>query len=846
MRTSKFIVALAASLAVVSGSVAVPVANAAVSINATAANVTQDVENGGAFTGFDLTEKQWNKLRYADPLSVPGLMELGFQTSVYAGGGFENFTSNTTVSNPDGNTVVFTTDHGDGRRIVRTFEFNGPQATVTVEAEAPGYIQIDLINSFQDTSLYDVSHDANANSYRMVPRGVGYEVGLEFENAKKSGYADAFDNALEPTPGQSKYQQGLWSGRDRVTAVATLTVATQESAADFDRDGLPDTWEEEGVTIDGVTYDLPRWGAKTGQKDLFLQLEWMKSEWETAGCAKKERPIDQAACGRKDTTSFRPQRSTLVELEELFAAHGVALHIDAGNLYAPDFNLNETKGGATLDYQQYPFDNGYDLSARQNEFGSRANIFRRGIIGGQMEAGPVERARSGRGQRAIDSKVGGVAFYVAKLPQMNETHVRNTILHELGHTLGLDHDGFPTVESAKNPDRNYVPGYRSTMNYLYQMDKEHGFKYTKESAISGPRSKESLARELPRCAEENCYAGAYNIPADWTSLSLRNPALGKSAGLVGVPEASLVEVTEDRSVRDLEIIAAESNNGVGGLSNDESGPGGNTVTVGNEQNSMRMIVDNKGIDPHEFTLKAQWATGSYETKVPTTGILGDSFAQSIDVPLGPLNGYSKNTMPVTFTLLNASRELQSRQTIEIPVIRVTREEAQAVLNEAAAAPDSVVPTEVKNDLKVNLEPLIVLPTSTVPASPAPSGTTSSTPTPATSKPTTSRAVTPTPAPTTKPTTPTTVPTAVTSTASPSSPRTTATTAPSTVPTPTPSTPTPIPTRTSNSNPPRPQTGNAASGSSAGLFIGLLLAIGGAVAAIIGWLFNQGYVPMPGK
>lgn len=70
------------------------------------------------------------------------------------------------------------------------------------------------------------------------------------------------------------------------------------------------------------------------------------------------------------------------------------------------------------------------------------------------------------------------------------------------------------------------------------------------------------------------------------------------------------------------------------MSNDEPVPDGNTVTVGNEESSIRMAVDNKGLDSHEFTLEAEWPTGSYATKA-STGILDEACKQLIDVPLGP-------------------------------------------------------------------------------------------------------------------------------------------------------------------------------------------------------------------
>lgn len=783
MRIFKPFTALAATAALITGTIvvpAVPVAHAEIRVNGGLASVEQADTNGGAFTGFDLNTSRKNYFRYSNPLSAPGLLELGFQTSVHLGS-WERFNDdNTTMERIDANTVVMTTDHGDGRRVVRTYEFNGSKATVSVEASRAdgGQVIIDLTNSFTSaTPKYTVTKDGT--NYHLVPDSAGYELALSYEGAYQSGYADEHLQASDEHPGQFRFQQGRWGGHGSVTATATIEVSTQLGAADQDGDGLPDQWEDEGVTIDGQTFDLPRWGARSDQKDLFLQLNWMESEWETNKCIDAVDPIKLAECGRMDTTSFRPQRSTLIQLEKLFAEHGIALHIDAGPVYSPDFNLDETQGGKTLPYTQFPFDSGNPLQDYKDDLGARENIFRRGVIGGQMEDGDVKNASSGRGV------VSGSTFYVAKLPQMTEDDVRNTILHEFGHTLGLHHDGAETAESRANPGRNYIPEYKSTMNYLYQFDKNYGFVYSTEAVQSGPRSDAELKNKFPACKTQQCFTGEFNIPEDWPNLALRNPALGKSAGVIGLPEEHDEHADEDRSVRELEIIAAESNNGKGGLSNDTDSES-NTVTVGNPDNSIRMIVDNKGLDPEVFTLEVSWPKGSVTKRVATDGILREKYQRAVDIDLGALEGYGKNNMPVTFTLRNSKQVVQEHFTVDIPVIRATKEEAKKAL----AAVENHASEQIKKDLKANLEPLVQ------PTTP---------PAPTTTRPA------PTPAPTTVPTS---------------------------VSTPTPITPTPIPTRATQTPvpTPEPQPSNGSSAST-GIIVGIVLAIGGALAAAFGWWAN---------
>lgn len=57
---------------------------------------------------------------------------------------------------------------------------------------------------------------------------------------------------------------------------------------DYDGDGFQVDWELNGFTAsDGTEFPLHRWGSDPNKKDLFLQLNWMKPEWETKGRSKK-------------------------------------------------------------------------------------------------------------------------------------------------------------------------------------------------------------------------------------------------------------------------------------------------------------------------------------------------------------------------------------------------------------------------------------------------------------------------------------------------------------------------------------------------------------------------------
>ena len=112
--------------------------------------------------------------------------------------------------------------------------------------------------------------------------------------------------------------------------------ADEQRLPDADGDGLPDEWETNGVVLrDGTEIPLPDWGADPHRPDLFLQLNWMED-----------------GNGR----SFAPSAAILQDLVDLFDAHGIALHIDAGDVSTNIPNYGKTFGGETLDYTQNYFE----------------------------------------------------------------------------------------------------------------------------------------------------------------------------------------------------------------------------------------------------------------------------------------------------------------------------------------------------------------------------------------------------------------------------------------------------------------------------------------------------------
>ena len=297
---------------------------------------------------------------------------------------------------------------------------------------------------------------------------------------------------------------------------------------DSDKDGLPDIWEEEGVVLaDGTEIPLPDWGADPNRPDLFLQLNWMASEYDTLGCntsAARE-------CANANRTSYAPSTQGLDDMVDLFADHGITLHIDAGEHYTNIANYNERFGGESLDYRDVYFDpsqhEAFQLIDTINELGERANIFRPGVLGDRMRAGSNATGLS---------LVGDNAFYIANPGgRANEEQVRNSILHEFGHTLGLRHWGAAKYVKDFAEGSPMQDGYHSVMNY------NHQFNYFNYS-------------EQPYFA--NTPQGRVLIPADWDSLVLDSPRIGAYAESIGA-RADIAEVEVEAIEQPEEIVEVE-------------------------------------------------------------------------------------------------------------------------------------------------------------------------------------------------------------------------------------------------------------------------------------------------
>jgi hypothetical protein len=266
--------------------------------------------------------------------------------------------------------------------------------------------------------------------------------------------------------------------RDFNDAVAILRIG-----ADSDGDGLYDDWERFGIDAntdgdfdDPGERDLPNGidqdisgtiesneRADPQHKDIFIEFDWM--DCATAG----------GDCAAGDTHSHRPQAQAITNVVQAFRNHpsvsnpdgqnGINVHIDVSNAIRHQNVLNfnggdlgcssNTAGTNRGDFDTVKAANFNNQEARRYAFHYALSIH----VENQAALTDLDEAGSGCGE------IGGNDFYIsfgewgAGRPTVQEES--GTIMHELGHNLGLRHGGDENV--------NYKPNYLSIMNYSFQL-----------------------------------------------------------------------------------------------------------------------------------------------------------------------------------------------------------------------------------------------------------------------------------------------------------------------------------------------------------------------------------------
>jgi uncharacterized repeat protein (TIGR01451 family) len=229
---------------------------------------------------------------------------------------------------------------------------------------------------------------------------------------------------------------------------------------DSDGDGLWDDWEDSGIDTNGDGSPDLILGTDKYRKDLFLRLDYMD-------CSVGSAPGD-TSCTNLPGHNHALNPIAKAQLEAAFLAapvsnpmgrpNGIVLHLTPGIAVTHSDRGNIPGRCSTPPFNNYPQQGNFDLV---KAVAFPASDFRRfthryGLLAHNLGSSGVTGC----------SELPGNDFIVTLGNYLPDTPARitqqaSTVMHELGHTLGLQHGGDEPV--------NGKPNYLSVMNYNFQL-----------------------------------------------------------------------------------------------------------------------------------------------------------------------------------------------------------------------------------------------------------------------------------------------------------------------------------------------------------------------------------------
>lgn len=320
---------------------------------------------------------------------------------------------------------------------------------------------IELVKNINDEHV-DMVVFGEKSQYIILPASTPLSAWSHTNGNRQATTNDAYYASIERTPSMTDSNTASdWVISSFNSPLGKQPVACFEDTInlDTDDDGIPDCYEVQGSELNGISlYDF---GARVNQKDIFIEVDYMGTEE-----------------GQIADEGIKPRKEALQKVVDIFLQQQIAVHFDVGDLYDNNAGINplnfDLGGGNEVDFHkgisfQVPENDAridfHNIKFANQSF-ARRPFFHYMLMANSQQA---DGAAGSSGLAELNSNdliiTLGNWNLNSQTPEATNALINfqaSTIMHELGHNLGLLHGG--------NDDTNYKPNHFSIMNYLYQLD----------------------------------------------------------------------------------------------------------------------------------------------------------------------------------------------------------------------------------------------------------------------------------------------------------------------------------------------------------------------------------------